>query len=80
MHVAAVEHGNAPTIWDAMENKICDYSWKMDFGKLYQFAGGDQKDVGRAVLYGHDGRAQEGSLRVLPLHGGPKPVRKRLCP
>lgn len=52
MHVAAVENGHAPTIWDAMENKICDYSWKMDFGKLYQFAGGDQKDVGRAVLYG----------------------------
>ena len=52
MHVAAVENGIAPTVWDAMENRICDYSWKLDFGKLYQFAGGEQKDVGRAVLYG----------------------------
>jgi uncharacterized LabA/DUF88 family protein len=52
MHVAAVANGHAPTIWDALENRICDYAWKMDFGKLYQFAGGDQKDVGRAVLYG----------------------------
>jgi uncharacterized LabA/DUF88 family protein len=52
MHVAAVENGIAPTIWDAMENRICDYTWKMDFGKLYQFAGGDKKDVKRAVLYG----------------------------
>ena len=52
MHVAAVANGLAPSIWDALENKICDYSWKMDFGKLYQFAGGEKKDVGRAVLYG----------------------------
>jgi uncharacterized LabA/DUF88 family protein len=52
MHVASVENGHAPSIWDAMENKICDYSWKIDFGKLYEFAGGDRKDVGRAVLYG----------------------------
>lgn len=52
MHVAAVENGIAPTVWDAMENRICDYSWKLDFGKLYGFAGGDAKDVGRAVLYG----------------------------
>jgi uncharacterized LabA/DUF88 family protein len=52
MHVAAVVNGHAPSIWDALENRICDYTWKMDFGKLYQFAGGDRKEVGRAVLYG----------------------------
>lgn len=52
MHVAAVQNGIAPNIWDALANKICDYSWKLDFGKLYEFAGGDKKDVGRAVLYG----------------------------
>lgn len=52
MHVAAVENGLAPTIWDAMENKVCDNSWRLDFGKLYEFAGGEKKDVGRAVLYG----------------------------
>ncbi len=52
MHVAAVENGHAPSIWDALENKICDYSWKLDFGKLYEFAGGERSQVGRAVLYG----------------------------
>lgn len=52
MHVAAVANGLAPTIWDALENKICDYGWKMDFGKLYEFAGGNTAEVGRAVLYG----------------------------
>lgn len=52
MHAAAASRGLAPTIWDALEQKICDYSWKLDFGKLYEFAGGDKKDVGRAVLYG----------------------------
>ena len=52
MHVAAVERGHVPSIWDALNNQICDYSWKIDFGRLYQFACGDRKDVGRAVLYG----------------------------
>src|SRR5690242_20135661 len=52
MHVAAVENGVAPNIWDALERRICDYSWKIDFGKLYQFAGGEAAEVGRAVLYG----------------------------
>jgi len=52
MHVAAVANGHAPTIWDAMEKGICDYAWKMDFGKLYEFAGGNRLEVGRAVLYG----------------------------
>ena len=52
MHVAAVQNGLAPNIWDAMQNKICDYSWKIDFGKLFQFAGGNRTDVKRAVLFG----------------------------
>jgi uncharacterized LabA/DUF88 family protein len=52
MHVAAVAHGLAPDIWSAMEQKICDHSWKIDFGRLYEFAGGDRSAVGRAVLYG----------------------------
>jgi len=52
MHVAAVESGLAPDIWTALEHKICDYSWKMDFGKLFAFAGGDRPQVARAVLFG----------------------------
>ena len=52
MHVSAVVSGTAPGIWEAMEHRICDYTYKVDFGRLYQFAGGDHAEVGRAVLYG----------------------------
>jgi hypothetical protein len=52
MHVAAAVNGHAPTIRGAMEKGICDHSWKMDFGKLYHFAGGERHEVGKAVLYG----------------------------
>src|SRR5215213_5494632 len=50
MHVSAVAKGIAPEIWSALQNKICDYDWKIDFGKLHEFAGGD--DIGKAFLYG----------------------------
>lgn len=52
MHVAAVANGLVPNIWTAMDQKVCDPSWKLDFGKLYEFAGGQRSEVGRAVLYG----------------------------
>jgi len=52
MHVAAVESGNAPDVWTAVQNKICDYSWKVDFGNLFQFAAGDGTDVKRSALFG----------------------------
>jgi uncharacterized LabA/DUF88 family protein len=52
MRVAAVSNGLAPDIWTAQEHKICDYSWKIDFGRLLEFAGGNRCDIGRAVLYG----------------------------
>src|SRR5208283_1896745 len=42
--------GLAPDVWSAVTNKICDYTWKIDFGKLHEFAGGE--NIGRAVLYG----------------------------
>jgi hypothetical protein len=35
----------------------CDYSWKIDFGQLHEFAGGN--DIGRAVLYGSRPPANE---------------------
>jgi uncharacterized LabA/DUF88 family protein len=50
MHVSAVAKGIAPDIWTAMESKIVDYGWKMDFGKLYEFADGDP--TGCSNLYG----------------------------
>lgn len=52
MHVAAVESGSAPDVESAQEYKICDYTWKMDFGRLLEFAGGTRSEIGRAVLYG----------------------------
>ncbi|HEV7572672.1 MAG TPA: NYN domain-containing protein [Thermoanaerobaculia bacterium] len=52
MHVAAAQRGHAPDVWSAVQNRICDYSWKLDFGKLFQFAGGDKADVKRAALFG----------------------------
>lgn len=50
MHVSAVAKGHAPNIWTACDNQICDYDWKIDFGRLFEFAAGS--DVGRAVLFG----------------------------
>ena len=50
MHVAAVESGLAPDIWKACEQRICDNRWRLDFGRLFEFAAG--QDVGRAVLFG----------------------------
>jgi hypothetical protein len=49
-HVAAVEAGLAPNLWAAQQANICHPSWRMDFGRLYEFAGGDR--TGRAVLFG----------------------------
>lgn len=50
MRVAAVASGLAKDIGEAIEKNISDYGWKMDFGRLHEFAGGD--DIGRAVLFG----------------------------
>lgn len=52
MHVSAVEGGLAPDIWTAQDEKITDQGWRLDFGRLYEFAGGQVSDVGRAVLFG----------------------------
>jgi len=52
MHVSAVNEGMAPDIWTAASAKICDYNWKIDFGKLFEFAGGDKAEVKRAALFG----------------------------
>ncbi|MFZ4288021.1 NYN domain-containing protein [Variovorax sp. HJSM1_2] len=51
MHVSAASKGHAPDVWAAAKNKICDYDWKLDFGKLFEFAGG-KGDVKRAALFG----------------------------
>ncbi|MCA9307637.1 MAG: NYN domain-containing protein [Phycisphaerales bacterium] len=50
MHVAAVASGLAPDIRTACTKKICDWAWRLDFGRLFDFAGGPM--IGRAVLFG----------------------------
>jgi hypothetical protein len=52
MHVAAAKRGLAPDVWSAVQNKICDQSWRIDFGKLFDFAGGGRGEVKRTALFG----------------------------
>ena len=51
MHVAAVKQGLAPDIWTAQQERI-NAAWRIDFGKLHEFAGGESDQIARAVLYG----------------------------
>jgi uncharacterized LabA/DUF88 family protein len=51
-HVAAYKNGLVPDVWTAVKNNICDNNWKLDFGKLFEFAGGSQKEVRKAALFG----------------------------
>lgn len=51
--VSAVQKGMALDIWDALENRILDPSYRMSFGKLYRFVAGDNReDTARAMLFG----------------------------
>lgn len=42
----------AETYVDAMNNKIMDTSWNLDYGRLHEFACGDKTDIGCAKLWG----------------------------
>lgn len=51
--VSAVQRGMALDVWDAMDNRIVDNSYRMSFGKLYEFvAGTDRSETARAMLFG----------------------------
>lgn len=52
MRVAAVAKGDVPDIYVAAQNRVGDPTWKLDFGKLFQFAGGTQQQVKKATLFG----------------------------
>jgi hypothetical protein len=52
MHVAAAKNGHAPDVWSAVQQRICDYNWTLDFGKLFEFAGGSKPEVRKAALFG----------------------------
>jgi hypothetical protein len=51
--VKAVESGLAMNIYDAMNNRILDNSYKIDFGRLHHFIAGDDKaKIKRCILLG----------------------------
>lgn len=52
MHVSAVSKGIAKDLNQALQNRICDYDWVYDFGKLLEFAGGTKEEISRAILFG----------------------------
>jgi len=52
MHMSAVAKGLAASITEAQQKDITDRSYKLDFGRLLEFAGGEKSQIGRAVLYG----------------------------
>ncbi len=49
---SAVSVGLAPDIWTAIRENTLDNNWKLDFGRLFEFAGGEKRDVKRAALFG----------------------------
>lgn len=51
--VSAVEKGYALNIWEAIENRVLDNEYRLDFSKLHTFtAGSDPTKIKRAVLFG----------------------------
>ena len=51
--VSAVATGAAMNIYDAMNNRILDPTYKIDFGRLHDFiAGTNEKEIKRCVLFG----------------------------
>jgi uncharacterized LabA/DUF88 family protein len=51
--VSAVRKGIVQNIYEAMNRKIIDNSYRLDFGKLHSFtAGSDPSKIKRAVLFG----------------------------
>jgi len=51
--VSAVSKGMAMNLYDALNNGVLDFSYRLDFGKLHEFvAGNDASNIARAVLFG----------------------------
>lgn len=51
--VAAVKSNMAADIFDAMDRRVFDFSYKLDYGKLYEyFCGENQSEIGCAKLWG----------------------------
>lgn len=51
--VAAVNSGMAADLGDAIDRRVFDFSYKLDYGKLYEyFCGENQSEIGCAKLWG----------------------------
>lgn len=50
---SAVAKGMAGNICDAIDHRVLDFQYRLDFGRLYEFAAGDDPSrIRRAVLFG----------------------------
>jgi hypothetical protein len=52
--VSAVRKGlaKAETIVDAMNKRVVDHAWQIDYGRLHEFACGDPSSIGATNLWG----------------------------
>jgi hypothetical protein len=50
--VSAVKNKIAKDIFDAMNRKVVDTSWNIDYGRLHELVCGNKKDIGCANLWG----------------------------
>lgn len=68
--VSAVQKGWALNIFDAMNNRILDNTYRLDFGKLHSFTAGNKPSkIARAVLFGSRPPAND-SLWVIAERAG----------
>lgn len=49
---AAVARGMAIDIYDAIDRRVFDFSFQIDYGKLHNFICGNKNDIGCAKLWG----------------------------
>ena len=50
--VSAVTQGQAANIFDAMNKRIIDYHWRLDYGALHDIACGQPAEIGASYLWG----------------------------
>ena len=50
--VSAVKEGMALDIYDAMERRVFNWAYKLDYGKLHEYLCGDGQEIGCAKLWG----------------------------
>lgn len=69
-YASAVKKGMMPDVYTAHQNKICDNSWKMDFGKLLECAvDGDIGSVKEAIIVGSKPTQKDSLWRAMSSAG-----------